>query len=113
MPAGPLAHQLLAHEARALLTRLELVKPLVLQETMLPAAAPTFAAQVAIERHLQQGRRRLRRQVLDFLAWLGGEGQQASPAEQQRRYTFLRLRFNVVLSELDIFCESMSQRSEA
>src|SRR5581483_9018527 len=33
--------------------------------------------------------------------------------EAQRRFTLLRLRFNVILSHFDIFSEALSQRSEA
>jgi hypothetical protein len=48
-----------------------------------------------------------------FLDWLRGEGQRATPAEVQRRLVFLRLRFNAVLSQLDMFNHVVTQRSEA
>ena len=48
-----------------------------------------------------------------FLAWLATpEGRRASPELLQRRFTFLRLRFNVVLTHFDIFAEALTQRSE-
>jgi hypothetical protein len=112
--AAAFASWLLSQEARALLNRLGRIKPFVLQETMVPAAALSTAAQTAIESYLLEGRRKLRRQILDFLAWLETpEGRQASPAAAQKRFVLLRLRFNVVLSQFDIFSETMSQRSEA
>jgi hypothetical protein len=81
---------------------------------MVPAASIGVEAQAAIERHLGRGRHELRRQVQRYLAWLdSAEGRAASPADAQRRFTLLRLRFNVVLSDLDIFSEALSQRSEA
>lgn len=114
MATAAFASWLLAREARALLSRLGRIKPFVLQETMVPAAALSTAAHTAIETYLLEGRRALRRRVRRFLEWLESpEGQRASPAEAQKRFVLLRLRFNVVLSQFDIFNEAMSQRSEA
>ena len=111
---GSYASWMLSQEARALLTRLERVKPFVLQETMVPAASVSFEAQTAIESHLMKGRHDLRGQVLRYLDWLKSpEGRRVTPAEAQRHFTFLRLRFNAVLSQFDIFSEAMSQRSES
>jgi hypothetical protein len=107
------ARWLLDQEARALLTRLARVKPFALHEPMVPAAALSTPAQAAIEQYLAAGRRELRRRVYHFLAWLRTpEGQAADPAEAQRRFTFLRMRFNVVLSHFDIFADVLTQRSE-
>lgn len=108
-----LPHRLLEEEARALLTRLARVKPFALHEPMVPAAGISTPAQTAIEHFLAQGRRELRARVLRFLAWLrGAEGQRSKPWEAQRRFTFLRLRFNVVLSQFDVFADVLTQRSE-
>lgn len=106
-------HTFLAEEARALLTRLGRVKPLVLQETMVPAAALPPAAQAGIERHLAAKRRELDGRVRRFLAWLDGPaGEAASAAEAQRRFATLRMAFTTVLSELDMFADVLTQRSE-
>jgi hypothetical protein len=107
------AERFLEQEARALLTRLARVKPFALQETMLPAAALSPAALIAIERLLVAGRFELREQVLDYLRWLRGEGRAAPPNEQQRRFTLLRMRFNNALSQFDSFSELITQRSES
>ena len=48
---------MLEQEARALLTRLDLVKPLILVGPMVPAAALLPAPQLAIEQFLISGRR--------------------------------------------------------
>ncbi len=112
MPAGPPAIGFLDQEARALLTRLDRVRPFALHETMVPAAALLPTAQSAIDRALIEGRRALRRQVLGYLGWLRGPGRWASPAEQQRQFTLIRLRFNDVLSQFDLFTEVVTQRSE-
>jgi len=114
MAPEPFAHWMLEQEARALLSRLGRLKSFALQETMVPAASLGVEAQAAIERHLGRGRHELKVQVRRYLEWLGGpEGRAAPPATAQRRFTLLRLRFNIVLSHLDIFAEALSQRSEA
>lgn len=102
---------LLAQEGRALLTRLARVKPFVLHEPMVPAAAISPSAQIAIEHYLEGGRRELRGKIHAFLRWLHGpEGRRATPAEAQRRFTLLRLRFNAALSQFDIFADVLTQR---
>jgi hypothetical protein len=111
--ASSYAHWMLDQEARALLVRLARVKPFVLSEPMLSAASLLPAAQIAIERFLAGGRRELRDRVQGFLGWLKGEGQRASAAEAQRRFVFLRMRFNAVLSQLDLFNQVITQRSES
>jgi hypothetical protein len=101
------------HETRSLLTRLERVKPFALMEAMTPAAALSPLAQVAVERHLAVGKQAVRRMVRHYLHWLrGAPGQQATAAEAQRRFSFLRLRFNAVLAQFDIFADVLTQRSE-
>lgn len=107
------AAQVLAHEARGLLTRLARVKPFALLEPMLPAAAISTPAQRAIEVYLANGRRELRQRIHQFLRWLKTpEGRNASPARAQGMFTLLRLRFNAVLSQFDLFADVITQRSE-
>jgi hypothetical protein len=104
---------LLTQESQALLTRLDRVKPFVLQETMAPAAAPSLAAQSAIERFLFVGRREMRDMIGGYLRWLHGtEGQAAPLPAAQQRFALLRMRFNTLLSQFDIFADVMTQRSE-
>jgi hypothetical protein len=112
-PADALALAFLEQEAQALLTRLERVRPFVLYETMVLAAAPSVAAQAAIERYLAQGRKSLRDHVRGFLEWLhGAEAHHAPAAEAQRKFTLIRLHFNAILAQFDTFAEVITQRSE-
>jgi hypothetical protein len=113
MQASSYAHWMLDQEARALLARLARVKPFVLSEPMVLAASLLPAAQIAIERFLANGRRELKERVQDFLRWLHADGKQASPEEIQRRFVFLKLRFNAVLSQLELFHQVIGQRSES
>ena len=110
--SGSYAHWMLDQEARALMDRLSRVKPFVLAEPMLLAASLLPAAQIAIERFLAKGRHELRERIAEFLFWLHGHGRQVSAQELQRRFVFLRLRFNSVLSQLDLFNQVITQRSE-
>jgi hypothetical protein len=103
----------LDQEARAMLARLARVRPFALLEPMLPAAAISTPAQRAIERYLANGRRELRHRINDFRRWLRSLGSRSSsPAEIQKRFTMLRLRFNNVLSQFDLFADVITQRSE-
>ncbi|WP_437672192.1 hypothetical protein [Sorangium sp. So ce131] len=104
---------MIGQEARALLTRLDRLRSFALQETMVPAAAFSVEAQAAIESYLVVRRRELRTRIHDYLAWLdGAEGRAAPPAYAQKRFVLIRLLFNALLSQFDIFSEAMSQRSE-
>jgi hypothetical protein len=112
MAADPVAEWFLEQEARALLTRLRRVRPFAVHETMVPAAALFPTAQSAIERFLIRGRRELHGEVQGYLAWLRGPGRNQPLAEKQRRFTVIRMRFNDVLSQFDLFTEVITQRSE-
>lgn len=113
MAIGTYPTWMLAQEARALLTRLARVRPFALVEPMVPAANLLPAAQIAIERHLAGGRHELRRMVRGFLSWLQSPGaEQSTAAEAQRRFAYLRLKFNAVLTQFDLFNDVITQRSE-
>jgi hypothetical protein len=112
MAADPAATWLLEQETRALLTRLASVRPFSLQNTLVPAAAISPAALSAIEQYLIAGRQSVGGQVREFLGWLHREGAAAPAREQQRRFTVIRLGFNTALSQLDLFSEVITQRSE-
>ena len=113
MDATALAGWLLDQEARALLTRLDRVRPFVLFETMVPAASPSARASAAIHDYLARMARSLRQMVFGFLSWLRRQRERgAAPAVMQRRFTLVRLRFNVMMTQFDIFADVMTQRSE-
>ncbi|CAN7295811.1 hypothetical protein LJR289_001437 [Pseudoduganella sp. LjRoot289] len=104
---------MLAQEARSLLTRLGRVRPFVLIEPMVPAAALLPSAQSAIEAYLAQGRRELHGMVNGYLDWLRSPAaRSATAAEAQRRFTFVRLKFNAALTQFDLFNDVITQRSE-
>ncbi len=104
-----MAREMLWAEARALLTRIAHVRPFALHMPMVTAAAVSPAAQTSIENLLLAGRRELTSMVKAFLSWLSG----APPAVvAQRRFNVLRLRFNAIIRQFDIFAGVFAQRSE-
>jgi hypothetical protein len=104
---------MLTQEARALSARLTRLRPFALIESMVPAAALLPRAQTGIERHLIAGRREMRGLIQNFLVWLHGPGAVgASAADAQRRFTFLRLKFNATITQFDLFNDVITQRSE-
>ena len=113
MPAATYAHWMLDQEARALLARLGRVRPFVVNQPMVLAASLLPSAQIAIERFLAQGRSELRRRIKAFIRWLRGPGATATAAEAQHKFVFLRLRFNAVLSQLELFNQVITQRGES
>ena len=106
-------HNLLRNEALSLITRIDRMEPFALHIPMVPAAAIPLHAQVAIERHLMAGQRKLRAMVTGYVRWLdSSQGRSTPPDQAQRRFAFLRLRFIAILSQLDIFADVLNQRSE-
>jgi hypothetical protein len=111
--AKAFAKRMIEQEARALLTRVAQLKPYALKMPMVMAATIPLAAQTAIEKHLDWARQDLTGMVNRFLHWLNGaRGKQATPEGAQKRFTTLRLRFNALISQFDIFADVISQRSE-
>src|SRR4051812_10814628 len=99
MPISPdIAHHL-SQEARAMLTRLDRLRPFALLEPMVPAAGLFPNAQSGIERALFRGRQELRGLTRGFQAWLAGPGRSGSASQAQRRFAVLKLRFQAVLNE--------------
>jgi hypothetical protein len=100
-------------EARSLLTRLARVRPFALIMPMVAAASAAPEAVQAIEHYLIHGRFELRARVRGYIGWLRGtEGRGATAAEAQRRFAFLKLRFDAVLAQFHIFSDALTQRAE-
>ncbi len=110
---GSVAHSFLLQEARALLARLDRVRSFSLTMPMVPAAAISPNALYAIEKSIATGNAQLREMIHSYYHWLEQGGvERISATEAQRRFTILRMRFNNVLSQFDIFADVLNQRSE-
>src|SRR5262245_20974893 len=80
---------------------------------MIPAAALPPALLSAIDRYLLAGRRKLRQTAYSFIGRLLSPAGQSAPLEDShRQFRMLRLRFNVALSQFEIFAAALTQRSE-
>jgi hypothetical protein len=107
------ATRLLAQEAQGLLMRLGRLKPFSLQMPMVLAATVPPAAQAAMEGHMIKTRSRLRAMVLDYIRRLRDSGgRPMRPDAAQRRFAMLRLTFNAVISQFEIFAEVLTQRCQ-
>lgn len=103
----------LKHEACGLRIRLKKVKPFSMVMPAVPAAGISSGAFIAIERYMAHGRHEIGKSVDKYLAWLQeSDGRKSSPVEAQRRLCFLRMKFNAVLTQFDIFADVLTQRSE-
>jgi hypothetical protein len=101
-----------ADEARALLTRVSRVRPLLAQESM-PAAATHPRAQRAIEAALHRDQLHVMARLRQLLGWLTSPAATyATGAELQDRLTRVRMQFNDALSNYDLFADAITQRSE-
>ena len=108
-----MSRRLLAHESRAMLARLARLEPFALTMPMVPAAAASVEAQTAIEEHMQQVKRRLRRLIVRLLDQLRGAPRHGFvPHAAQEQFTLLRMQFNALITQFDIFGDVLSQRSE-
>ena len=79
---------------------------------MVPAAGLFPNTQSAIERSLFQGRQELRELTHWFIRWLSGPGRHSTAGQAQRRFAVVKLRFQAVLNEFNIFSDAITQRSE-
>jgi hypothetical protein len=103
--------QFLIHEAGALLTRLISVKPFELVMPMVTAAHIAPAARKGIHQLIKLGRQQLRQKVLQFMeAMRKSEGMPMHKC--QSAYAVLKLQFNALLDQFDIFADVVNQRSE-
>ena len=103
----------LLNETLALFSRLQTVRSFSLSTPMVLAAAVSAPAQAAINAHLAHIAFDLRRKLQAFITWLrSAESYHLSAAETQARYVLLKLRFNNLLDQVDIFGDVLGQRSE-
>lgn len=105
--------QFLENEALSLLGRLEMVKPFALNTPMVRAAAISPDAQNGITQLLNRVSREVKQKIEAYIAWLKNPlHTHTSAAEAQGHFAYLKLRFNNLLDQLDIFADVLSQRGE-
>lgn len=105
--------QFLVNESLSLLNRLSLVQPFALNTPMVQAAALSAEAQDRINTHLNQIRREVGQRIRSYIHTLrNGSTAYASAAEAQADFVLLKLRFNNLLDQLDMFADVLLQRAE-
>jgi hypothetical protein len=105
--------QFLVNEALSLLSRLDAVKPFALTMPMVVAAKLSDDALKGITDLIVKGNRELKKSVREFIRSVKDPANEHIPsAELQSKFAILKLRFNALLDELDIFADVTSQRSE-
>jgi hypothetical protein len=101
----------LRNEALSLLSRLQQVKPFTLTMPMVWAAGVSDDAMRAITNHMSAGVRELKERIQSFISSLNHTGD-VPAAKIQSKFSLLKLRFNEILDQFDIFADVLSQRSE-
>lgn len=100
-------------EARSLLARLNQVRPFTMTMPMVKGASVSGEAFKQITELLESGKSNLRKKLQEFIDKIrAGNDHKLSPEEWQTAFSILRLRFNSILDQLDIFADVLSQRSE-
>jgi hypothetical protein len=103
----------LINEAESLLTRLEQVKPFTMTMPMVKGASVSARALKEITELLEKGKKDVYHSVHGFIAKAKNyAGQTEEINKLQTAYTILKLRYNSILDQLDIFADVLTQRAE-
>jgi hypothetical protein len=101
----------LINEAQGLLTRLEQLQPFATSMPMVTAAAIPYVAQMEIHKLILAGKKKLGDRVRGFIRKM--RTTERIPIEKsQAAFSVLKLQFNSLLDQFDIFADVISQRSE-
>lgn len=103
--------QFLITEARALRTRLAQVRAFSFTMPMVAAANISLPAQRAIHRMLKYGVAEMKQKLRDFIFVMQNDSD-ITPAVAQKAFTMLKLKFNWLLDNLDIFADVLTLRGE-
>jgi hypothetical protein len=105
--------QFLINEAESLLARLKMIKPFTMNMPMVMAASVSDKAMQGITNLIVVGYKELKKRINDYINGLKSSlttGE--SPQEIQAKFSILKLRFNALLDQIDIFGDVLSQRAE-
>ena len=113
MSRSPFATQFLINEAFSLKSRLKSVRPFALTSPMVAAACISDPALKGITDLIIQNTKELNGRIDSFINEISSpEGKSINTEEAQAKFSMLKLRFNAVLDQLDIFSNVVTQRSE-
>jgi hypothetical protein len=106
--------EFIANEAEAMLIRLKQLKPFSMTVAMVKSAAVSDRAFTGVNDHVNQAKRKLSISVIAFIRKLRHEKHEGAvdPVALQNQFAMLKLRFNSILDQLDIYADVLTQRSE-
>lgn len=100
----------LINEAKALLVRLQQTQSFALNMPMIGAANISIPAQKGINRRMLEDKKELEKKVRLFILRLQRDNPPAK--KSQKIFALLKLKFNALLDQLDIFSDALTQRGE-
>jgi hypothetical protein len=113
MTQAPFSYNYLLNEAKSLLTRLQQVKPFSMTMPMVRGASISGSAFKAVSDLLENGKKEIYKSVMNFIASVNNSPKTGEDLSKiQTAFTILKLRYNSILDQLDIFADVLSQRSE-
>src|SRR4030095_5457138 len=103
----------LLNESQSLLSRLRQVKPFSMTMPMVKGASVSDNALKAVIDLLEVGKNGLYNSVNSYIRILkSAKSRNEDPKPYQIKFTLIKLRFNSILDQLDIFADVLSQRAE-
>jgi len=103
----------LSNEAQSLLARLVQIKPFSMTMPMVRGASVSDKAMREIIVLLEKGKTQLRENIYKFIDRINkAKKDRGNIQELQSDFTILKLRYNSILDQLDIFADVLSQRAE-
>jgi hypothetical protein len=114
MNAANFAQDYLINEAQSLLARMKQILPFSMSMPMVKSASINPLALREISKLLDDGKTELTKFLTDFIHEVNASKKQSNIDIKplQAKFTMLKLRYNSVLDQLDIFADVLSQRSE-
>ncbi len=103
----------LISESYSLLTRLEQMKPFEMTMPMVRSASVSAEALRLIGKLLDKGKTNLCNSINRYISFLNSKkGSESGEENLQNKFSAMKLRYNQILDQLDIFADVLSQRSE-
>lgn len=100
-------------EAESLITRLQQVKPFSMTMPMVKGASVSDKALKEVMDLLEKGKRRLYGALINYIQKIKSLSDQDTDIESlQTEFTILKLKYNSMLDQLDIFADVLAQRGE-
>lgn len=106
-------HEYLVNESYSLLSRISQLKPFVMTMPMVKGASVSGQALKEITELLEKGKHVLYEAIKKYIhKVMAAKEKEYDPKDLQAEFTLLKLRYNNILDQLDIFADVLSQRAE-